>query len=105
MPDYSVIVALHPRFRYTAPFRKVCERGYDLLSATVEMHVLDRVEEGPVVSSRVLDSEGRISQSNMTNIVHKYQYRPLPFHTGIMITSIRLRNAVNVLPLAIKERY
>lgn len=78
-PNCIAFVALHRKHRYTVSFRKVCERGHDRLSATVQTNVLNRVEKDPSVSPRTLVREGGISQTKVMNIFHKNQYHPYHF--------------------------
>lgn len=77
---------------------------HDLLS--VDMHFLDRVVVDPSVSSQMLMRKVGISQSKVMNVLYKFTFvSPIPFHIGTRITSVRLRIACSILPLAVGDTY
>lgn len=83
----DVFVSLRQRLGDIGSFRKACEMGHDLLSATIAIHVLSRVEKDPTVSSQILTREGGLQQSKVMTILHKIQY--LPYHFTLVQIILR----------------
>lgn len=67
----AVFVALHQMRRDTGLFFHVSERGYDRVSTTVEIHIIDQVEKDSNMSSRVHARDCGISQTKVMHILHK----------------------------------
>lgn len=78
-PNRAVFAAIHQKLRETGSFGKVCEMGQDRRSAIIEEYIVDRVEEDPTVSSRILAREAGISQSTVMNVLHENLYHPYHF--------------------------